>query len=282
MADGGGNSGGGDGQLVKIVALGAAAFAGYKLVYLPWAQQRKLQEEIEAQTRANLAKGMGIEEAGQKAISAACQAVAAFYKIPPDKSGGVCAGVGILAEKSIKATIKGAIIAGKVVGKGAAVVGRTVGKGAVAVAKATKTVAVGTAKAVKFGAYTAPKFVVYDAPKKVITTSVKTTVKGVVGVGKGTKAVAKGVGKGAKAVAKSVVHGFGLWGVEELAALEYARRQLRVSARPPGNPFAEHARRQAGGQLAPERKRRGLGGLSGAGPARGRRAGAEFYTRHLK
>ncbi|HEU0081854.1 MAG TPA: hypothetical protein VFQ87_03205 [Bradyrhizobium sp.] len=273
MADAGGSD---NSQLVKLLALGGAAFVGYKFVYQPWEMRQKLQAEIEAQTRANLAKGMGIEEAGQKAISAACQAVAAFYKVPPSTSGGVCAGVGILAEKGIKALGKGAIIAGKVIGHEAAVVGRGIGKGAKAVGHTAAVIGRGVGKGastigkvVKFTHYTAPKKVVttaakvvkfasYTAPKKVVTT------------------VAKDVGKGAKAVAKSISHGFGLWGLAEAAAPR-PRRALR-----PVNPFAEHARRQMRADLPGERKRRSQTPAPGGGRPRRTMKGAAFYTRHLR
>jgi hypothetical protein len=251
-------------QIVKVALAGAAAFAAYKFLYEPYAIKQRLQAELVAQTQANLAKGMTLEDASTAAVSGACQAVAAFYKIPPSSSGGVCKGIGALATYTTKLTLKASLAAAKLAGRGAKAAVLGVGKG-------VKAGVVGVGKGVKFAAYTAPKKVIttgasvvkfasYTAPKKVITGG------------------AKAVGKGVKSVAKSAAHGFGLWGIDEIGSDGRPRRTT-------GNPFADHARRRAAGGSPAGRKRRSLAGLPDAGPARrggGRAAaGARFYTRHL-
>ncbi|HXJ24505.1 MAG TPA: hypothetical protein VNH17_02340 [Streptosporangiaceae bacterium] len=253
--------------MIKLLVAGGAAFAGWKFLYQPWAIQQRLNAEIAAQTAANIKKGMSLSDASTAAVSGACQAVAAFYKIPPDKSGGVCHGIGALATYTTALTIKAGIKAGKAIGHGAAVVGRGIGRGVATGAK-------DTAKVAKFLSYTAPKKVVttaasavkfasYTAPKKV------------------TVAAVKGVGKGAKAVAKSISHGFGLWGLGDVdGGPGGPRRALRSSAAL----SAGRARRQAVPNLATGRARRSLAGLSeGTGAQRQRhQAGTAFYDRHLR
>jgi hypothetical protein len=247
-------------QIVKLVVVGAAGLGAYKFLYEPWAARRALQEITEAQIRAGMQQGMGIEEAAQRAIAGACVVAAAAYKVPPEASGAICQGVGVLAEKGVKLAARGAVIAGKVVGRGAAIVGRGIGTGVkAAVYTAPKAAVKFVGKGVKAAVYTAPKAGI-KFTGKVVKTAVYTAPKAV------GKAAVKTVAKGAKAAIKSVAHGFGLWGLPA----------------PPFNPFADHARRRGGGKVSTARRRRGLAGLPGAAPARGSRAaGAAFYTRHL-
>jgi hypothetical protein len=268
-------------QLVKLVVLGGAGFAAYKFLYEPWQQKKMLDEEIQRQTQANLAKGMTLADASTAAVSGACQAVAAFYKIPPDKSGGVCHGIGALAtyttQLTIKALGKGAKAVGKaatVVGHDVAVAGRAVGHTVATGAKAVGHTAAVLGKGVGKGASTVAKvakFTHYTAPKKAVTTVAK--------VIKFThytapKKAVKAVASVTKSVAKSVAHGFGLWGLD-------------VDATPPGRtrrssmgPLGAAVRRQARGDLAPGGKRRGLAGVPAG--SRRRSAGASFYTKHLR
>jgi hypothetical protein len=268
MADGDNNT------MIKLLVAGGAAFAGYKLLYQPWQQQRLLQAEIDKRTAENLKKGMSLSDASTAAVSGACQAVAAFYKIPPDKSGGVCHGIGALATYTTALTIKAGIKAGKAIGHGAAVVGRGIGHAGAVVGHGVATGAKDTAKAVKFISYTAPKKAVTGAAKAVKFVSYTAPKKVTVGA-------AKAVGKGAKAAVKSISHGFGLWGLGDVGGPAGGpRRSLRASVAAAGR----GTRRQAIPNLAMARKRRSLAGLSeGTGAQHQRvRRGTAFYDRHLR
>jgi hypothetical protein len=313
-------------QLVKLLLVGGAGFAAYKLLYVPYAFKQEVLRRTEEEARALAAKGMGLEEATQKALAGACIGVAAVYKVPPSVSAGVCQGVGVLAEKTLKATAKGAIIAGKAIGSGVKTgvlaVGSGVKTGVLAVGSGVKTGAKAVGTGAKFVSYTAPKevlkFTAYTAPKKVITTAASGVATGAKAVG---STVAKIFGGGSSKVCRAKnnkdvfpndmreckarygitdcnacgmlydvklrkwpdVPGskWGLMGLGDAVAAATARRQLAGKRAPLANPFAEHARRRAGGKVSPGRKRRSLAGVSGAAPAR-RASGAEFYTRHLK
>jgi hypothetical protein len=263
----------GDNQtLIKLLAVGGAGLVAYKLLYQPWQQQQMLNAEIQRQTAANVAKGMSLSDASTAAVSGACQAVAAFYRIPPDKSGGVCHGIGELATVTTKLTIQALAKGGKAIGHAGAVIGRGIGHAGAVVGHGVATGAKDTAKAVKFISYTAPKKVVttaasavkfasYTAPKKVTTAAVK------------------GVAKGAKAAVKSISHGFGLWGLAEAAPARARRRPGALASAP-----FSRARRQARADLPVAGQRRRLASVPAVGGQRRRRTqqGAAFYSRHLR
>ncbi len=120
-----------DGGLLPIVVAGGAAAALYWFLLRPWIIQQELAEQAKKQIAAGVASGMSLTDAADKAVGAACVAVSTVYKVPPSASGPICQGVGVLAVAGAKEAVKGAVIAGKVVGKETA-------KGAKAVAGAAK------------------------------------------------------------------------------------------------------------------------------------------------
>jgi hypothetical protein len=290
--------------IVPIAIFGGAAAVLYKFAYEPWAAKRALQALTEAQMRANLAKGMGIEEAAQNAIAGACVAAAvAKLHMPPEQAAPMCKGVGILAEKGIVYAAKGAVIAGKKIGQGAAVVGKGVAKGAVAVTKGT-----GEIVAAAVSVPLAPVKAAVDLVRHPVTGVKRAVVNAVY---RNPVAVARTIGgavahpaAAVKSVATALIHPvstvktvakvakkilcFGFCDLGDVDYLDQVAGEGRARARrlhgaleeaPESNPFAVHARNRQG--LA-KRKRRGLAGL----PAGGRRrssagAGAEFYLRHL-
>jgi hypothetical protein len=287
-------------KLVKVALVGGVGFAAYKLVYQPWAFREEVRKRAEAEALRLAAGGMGIEQATQQALAGACVAAAAIYKVPPGASAGICQGVGIVVEKTLKVAAKGAVIAGKAIGSGVATgvkaVGSGVKTGVLAVGSGVKTgvLAVGSAAATtgkavgtgaKFVAYTAPKAIVYDAPKAVITT-----------VGKGVVSLFGG-GSSKKCRARNnkdvfpndlveCLARYGITDCNECGMLyDLATRKwpwtgqpptkAPAAAKPPTKPMG--FRGLGALQAAPARKRRRLGGVPG-----GRRAGAEMYLRHLK
>jgi hypothetical protein len=127
-------------DVLPVLVLGAGAVAAYFFLYKPWKIQHDLEALTKAQIDANLKKGMSLTDAANNAVAGACVAGAAVYKVPPEVSGSICKGVGVLAVAGAKAAVKGAVIAGKVIG-------HDIGKGATAVGSGVKTAtkAVGSA-----------------------------------------------------------------------------------------------------------------------------------------
>lgn len=118
-------------QLARVALVGAAGVAAYQFLYKPWALRRDL-EDLARQAALNAAARGSDPIAG--VVAAACTAGAAAYGAPPTIAGPICQGLAPLAIKGAKEVVKGAAIAGKVVGKG-------IGKGAKAVGSTTKKVA---------------------------------------------------------------------------------------------------------------------------------------------
>lgn len=74
-------------RLVKVgIALGAA-FVGYRYVYLPY----KMRQILAAQAAA---AGMSPDAYLAKIGAVGCQALGAYYGVPPSLTGGVCTQVG--------------------------------------------------------------------------------------------------------------------------------------------------------------------------------------------
>lgn len=133
--------------LLPVVALAGGAWAAYEFLYKPWKIRHDLEALTNAQINANLAKGMSLTEAADNAVAGACVAGAAVYKVPPEVSASICKGVGVLAVAGAKEAVKGAVIAGKVVGKGVA---KAAG-GVKTAAKAVGSTAKKTAHAITHG-----------------------------------------------------------------------------------------------------------------------------------
>jgi hypothetical protein len=300
-----------DSPIVPLAIFGGAGLALYEFAYKPWAARQAVAAATAAAAKANLAKGMGIEEAAQNAIAGACVAAAvAKLHMTPDQAAPLCKGIGVLTEKGLKYAGKGAIIAGKEVGKAAVVVGKEVEKGAVAVGRGTVTAAKGTGQIVAAAAS------VPLAPIKQVVNVVRHPVTGV------KNAVVTAVYRNPVAVGKTVVNAvthpvstvksivtaplhpvdtakkvasvakkvlcFGFCDLGDVDALDVAegdgrraRRTVGALAKAPGgNPFAAHARNR---DRPANRKPRSLAGLPAGGrrPRNSAAAGADFYLRHL-
>lgn len=200
-------------QLIKLGVLGAGGFVAYKMLYLPWAFEQEVRRRTEEEARRLAAQGMSLTEATQQALAGACMGAAAVYKVPPSVSGGVCQGVGVLAQKGLELTAKGAVIAGKAIGSGIATgaeaVGSGVKTGVLAVGSGVKTGVLAVGSGVATGAKavgTAGKFIGYTAPKAVITNTAQAAKAVIVDA---PKAVVSTAASGVKAVGSAVVSLFG-------------------------------------------------------------------------
>jgi hypothetical protein len=115
--------------VAKLVLGGAALWGAYHFVYVPW----QVGELTRATAAANVAKGMSLTDAADAAVAAGCIAGAAAFAAPPTVSAGICKGLAPIAVAGAKEAVKGAVVAGKVIGKDAA-------KGAKVVASTAKKV----------------------------------------------------------------------------------------------------------------------------------------------
>lgn len=102
--------------VAKIVLGGAAVWGAYHFVYVPW----QVGELTRATAAANVAKGMSLTDAANAAVAAGCVAGSAVFGAPPTVSAGICKGLAPLAVAGAKEAVKGAVVAGKVIGKDAA------------------------------------------------------------------------------------------------------------------------------------------------------------------
>jgi hypothetical protein len=132
-------------DVLVIGGLGAAGYYGYRY----WQRQQMAAAATAAAEEAR-ASGMSLKDGITTAAATACKMVGSVYGVPPSASAGLCGGLAKIAYATTEATVKGAVIVGKVVGKGAAAAGKGIGKGA------------------KFAAYTAPKKVIGTAVTKSI------------------------------------------------------------------------------------------------------------------
>lgn len=129
--------------VLPIVVAGAGAYGLYHLWWVPYQARLEVERLALAAAAANVKKGMGPEEAVQKALAVACTAGATAYKVPPSVSGPLCSVAGVLATKLGKVVGKGAIAGGKKIGAGTKVAAKAVGK-------TTKTAAKGVRKAARW------------------------------------------------------------------------------------------------------------------------------------
>jgi hypothetical protein len=115
--------------VAKLAIAGAAAWAGYQFLYVPW----RVGELTRQQAAANVARGMNLTDAANAAVAAGCVAGSAVFGAPPMVSAGICKGLAPLAVAGAKEAVKGAVVAGKLLGKETA-------KGAKVVASTAKKV----------------------------------------------------------------------------------------------------------------------------------------------
>lgn len=127
--------------VLQIVVAGAGALGFYHLWWVPYQARLEVERLALAAASANLKKGMGAEEAVQKALAGACTAGAMVYKVPPSVAGPLCSVAGVLAEKLGKAVGKEAIAGAKKVGAGTKVAAKAVGHSAKVAVKSVRKVA---------------------------------------------------------------------------------------------------------------------------------------------
>lgn len=77
-------------QVMKVAAVAGLAFLGYRYVYLPYRMQQILAQQAAA---AGLTPAAYLAKIG----AVGCQALGAYYGVPPSASGGVCQGIGAAA-----------------------------------------------------------------------------------------------------------------------------------------------------------------------------------------
>jgi hypothetical protein len=189
-------------QVMKVAAVAGLAFLGYRYVYLPYRMQQILAQQAAA---AGMTPAAYLAKIG----AVGCQALGAYYGVPPTFTGGVCQSVG-QAAAGVAVGLPG-ILAG--IGQAAATstisAGQALGVALPAVGSGVGGLAVGVTGGIAGSAnlLEAASFKGLKDTGSLIKSGAQNVAEGVKYISvEPVKLIASAVGTGAKAVGGALAH----------------------------------------------------------------------------